>query len=84
MGRQLPGDPGRNPLVLATFKGRSSTESPTSSTRRRRVLYYGHYDVVQAGDAKDWTAPAFVMTGQNGWLYGRGVTDNKVLDSSFF
>ncbi|KNZ59275.1 hypothetical protein VP01_176g6 [Puccinia sorghi] len=70
-------DPGRNPLVLATFKGRSSTESPTSSTRRRRVLYYGHYDVVQAGDAKDWTAPAFVMTGQNGWLYGRGVTDNK-------
>lgn len=75
--RLLPGDPGRNPLVLATFKGRSSTESPTSSTRRRRVLYYGHYDVVQAGDAKDWTAPAFVMTGQNGWLYGRGVTDNK-------
>ncbi|PLW10979.1 hypothetical protein PCANC_08499 [Puccinia coronata f. sp. avenae] len=75
--RLLPGDPGRNPLVLATFKGKSSSESPTSKTRRRRVLYYGHYDVVQAGDAKDWTAPAFVMTGQNGWLYGRGVTDNK-------
>ncbi|WAQ89029.1 hypothetical protein PtA15_10A452 [Puccinia triticina] len=75
--RLLPGDPGRNPLVLATFKGKSSTESPTTQTRRRRVLYYGHYDVVQAGDEKDWTAPAFVMTGQNGWLYGRGVTDNK-------
>ncbi|KAI9614031.1 hypothetical protein H4Q26_009886 [Puccinia striiformis f. sp. tritici PST-130] len=44
----------------------------------RRVLYYGHYDVVQAGDEKDWTAPAFVMTGHNGWLYGRGVTDNKL------
>ncbi|POV99682.1 hypothetical protein PSTT_13623 [Puccinia striiformis] len=73
----LPGDPGRNPLVLATFKGKSSTDSPTTATRRRRVLYYGHYDVVQAGDEKDWTAPAFVMTGHNGWLYGRGVTDNK-------
>ncbi|KAH9459230.1 hypothetical protein Pst134EA_019380 [Puccinia striiformis f. sp. tritici] len=75
--RLLPGDPGRNPLVLATFKGKSSTDSPTTATRRRRVLYYGHYDVVQAGDEKDWTAPAFVMTGHNGWLYGRGVTDNK-------
>lgn len=75
--RLLPGDPGRNPLVLATFKGKSTPQSPTTKTRRKRVLYYGHYDVVQAGDAKDWKAPAFVMTGHNGWLYGRGVTDNK-------
>ncbi|MBW0482775.1 hypothetical protein O181_022490 [Austropuccinia psidii MF-1] len=76
LAQLLPGEPGRNPLVLARFDGKSSSPSPTTS-RRKRVLYYGHYDVVQAGDEKDWKAPAFVMTGRNGWLYGRGVSDNK-------
>lgn len=74
--RLLPGDPNRNPLVLATFTGKSSALSPPDRPRKR-VLYYGHYDVVQSGDVNDWSSPPFVMTGQNGWLYGRGVSDNK-------
>ncbi|KAG0144991.1 hypothetical protein CROQUDRAFT_659306 [Cronartium quercuum f. sp. fusiforme G11] len=80
--RLLAGEAGRNPLVLATFTGKSSSAHPNSINsqphrRRKRVLYYGHYDVVQSGDTKDWITPPFVMTGQNGWLYGRGVSDNK-------
>ncbi|KAI8446780.1 hypothetical protein BY996DRAFT_4583807 [Phakopsora pachyrhizi] len=74
--RLLPGKPGRNPLVLATFTGKSSVSSPTVLPKRR-VLYYGHYDVVQPGNPKDWKTPAFDMSGKNGWLYGRGVSDNK-------
>ncbi|WOO82458.1 putative di- and tripeptidase DUG2 [Vanrija pseudolonga] len=66
----LPGDPGRNPLVLATFAGRE-TGKP-----RKRVLFYGHYDVQPASE-KDWEANPWEMIGKNGYLYGRGVTDNK-------
>lgn len=66
----LPGDQGRNPLVLATFTGRD-TGKP-----RKRVLFYGHYDVQPVGE-KDWESDPFTLTGRDGYLYGRGVTDNK-------
>lgn len=66
----LSGDPGRNPLVLATFTGRD-TGKP-----RKRVLFYGHYDVQPVGE-KDWESDPWELTGRNGYLYGRGVTDNK-------
>ena len=38
----LPGEPGRNPLVLATF---SPVTSPSPS--RRRCLFYGHYECAE-------------------------------------
>lgn len=66
----LSGDPGKNPLVLATFQGRDS------ATPRKRVLYYGHYDVQPAGE-KDWESDPWELNGRNGYLYGRGVSDNK-------
>jgi len=66
----LPGDPGRNPLVLATFSGRET------GTPRKRVLFYGHYDVQPVGES-DWESNPWQLTGRNGYLYGRGVTDNK-------
>ncbi|BEI87726.1 uncharacterized protein CcaverHIS019_0104440 [Cutaneotrichosporon cavernicola] len=66
----LSGDPGKNPLVLATFQGRD-TGKP-----RKRVLFYGHYDVQPAGE-KDWESDPWELNGRNGYLYGRGVSDNK-------
>lgn len=35
-----------------------------------------HYDVIPA-PADGWHSDPFTLTGRNGYLYGRGVTDNK-------
>ncbi|KAF9534498.1 Zn-dependent exopeptidase [Crepidotus variabilis] len=101
----LPTGEGNNPIVLATFKG-SINEKP-----KRRILFYGHYDVISAPftpsnnanqntspasptapfdmpttsaatpalstSSGGWTSDAFTLTGRNGYLYGRGATDNK-------
>lgn len=42
------------------------------------MLFYGHYDVVgaEANQAK-WSTDPFQLTSLNGFLYGRGVSDNK-------
>lgn len=44
----------------------------------RTVLLYNHYDVVEPGDLQKWIsgAPYQVME-RDGYLYGRGVSDNK-------
>ncbi|KAF9972154.1 hypothetical protein BGZ73_004771 [Actinomortierella ambigua] len=48
----------------------------TTGKRPMNVLVYGHYDVI-AAESKKWVHPPFVMQGENGYLYGRGTTDNK-------
>ncbi|KAI6042632.1 glutathione degradosome [Pisolithus marmoratus] len=59
-----------NPIVLGSFQG-TRVEQP-----KPRVLFYGHYDVVSA--PKDgWNSDPFTVLGRNGYLYGRGVTDDK-------
>lgn len=35
-----------------------------------------HYDVISA-PPEGWNSEPFVLTGRNGYIYGRGVTDNK-------
>ncbi|EJU03191.1 glutathione degradosome [Dacryopinax primogenitus] len=67
----LPGSPGRNPIVSAVFKG-----TPKGTTLKPRILFYGHYDVI-AAPPYGWDSPPFSLTGRNGYLYGRGVTDDK-------
>lgn len=63
----------RNPIVFARFNGIKS-----KSQARKKILFYGHYDVVAAENKKgDWNTDPFDMQGINGYLYGRGVTDNK-------
>ncbi|KAI0754689.1 Zn-dependent exopeptidase [Daedaleopsis nitida] len=66
----LPTGDTTNPLVLATFHG-----TQTSSTKPR-ILFYGHYDVISAR-REGWLSEPFNLTGRNGYLYGRGATDNK-------
>lgn len=67
-----------NPVVYALFKGK---REPAQD--RKRILFYGHYDVVPADHpaSRDteskWTTDPFNMEGRDGYLYGRGVSDNK-------
>jgi di- and tripeptidase len=71
----LSSDEGINPTLFAKF------EASDRSKSRKTVLFYGHYDVVDAetiseNDGKLAVDP-FQLRPVNGYLYGRGVTDNK-------
>lgn len=68
----IPTGEGLNPLVLGTFSGTKIE----SKQPKARLLFYGHYDVISA-PAEGWDSEPFQMSGRNGYLYGRGVTDNK-------
>jgi len=66
---------GFNPILFAKF------EASDTSRTRQTILFYGHYDVVDAeysldGGEKSGANP-FQLHPMNGYLYGRGVTDNK-------
>ena len=66
-------DDHRNPIVFARFKA-----SVKKRPRGKTVLFYGHYDVVAADDKEQtWKTTPFELNGVNGYLYGRGVSDNK-------
>ncbi|KAF5327950.1 hypothetical protein D9758_016773 [Tetrapyrgos nigripes] len=71
----LPTCEGKSPLVLGTFKGNQSSQDQ-GQTPRPRLLFYGHYDVIPA-PPQGWDSDPFVMNGRNGYLYGRGVNDDK-------
>ncbi|SCU80918.1 LAFA_0C01772g1_1 [Lachancea sp. 'fantastica'] len=58
-----------NPLLHATFKGASNSKS--------KIAWYGHYDIVSPGDPTKWNTDPYILTCENGYLKGRGVTDNK-------
>ncbi len=62
----VPFAPGRSNLV-ARLKGDGS---------KRPLLLLAHLDVVGAAGQR-WTTPPFAVTEKDGWLYGRGVTDDK-------
>ncbi|KAG0345829.1 hypothetical protein BG004_002995 [Podila humilis] len=79
--RLIPGAPGQNPLVYGQFSARSikSDDQEQQEPQQHRplnVLVYGHYDVI-AADSKKWDHPPFELTGKDGYLYGRGASDNK-------
>lgn len=58
---------GETATLAATLKGRSAAKP---------ILLLGHMDVVEA-DPKDWTRDPFVPVEDGGYLFGRGVEDNK-------
>ncbi|THH19346.1 hypothetical protein EW146_g1817 [Bondarzewia mesenterica] len=59
-----------NPIVFAKFEGSQTGK------KKPRILFYGHYDVI-AAPPEGWDSDPFHMTARNGYLYGRGVTDDK-------
>lgn len=67
--RLLPVENG-NPVVYALFQALSSRHS-------KRLLWYGHYDVVETENDKGWSTDPFTLSAQDGYLHARGVTDNK-------
>ena len=59
-------DPARANLI-ARLKGNGS---------KRPILLMGHLDTVQV-DASKWTIPPFSAERKDGYIYGRGTSDNK-------
>ena len=71
--RLLNAEENRNPVVFARFRAKKDRTS-----RNKSILYYGHYDVVAADDKeRKWSTDPFEMQGIDGYVYGRGVSDNK-------
>ncbi|KAJ6785070.1 hypothetical protein PWT90_05253 [Aphanocladium album] len=69
----LSTEKGHNPVVYAKFSAKQE-----SAKTRKRILFYGHYDVVAAdNETGKWATDPFTVTGINGYIYGRGVSDNK-------
>lgn len=66
----LPTHEAGSPLVLGTFHGTQGKHP------KPRILFYGHYDVISA-PPEGWGTDPFIVSGRNGYLYGRGVTDDK-------
>ncbi len=64
--------PNKNPLIIARLKLGEFCETKKSS----KIIVYGHYDV-QPVVSELWNTPPFTLTGVNGYLYGRGASDNK-------
>ncbi|KAK9384955.1 hypothetical protein V1515DRAFT_301463 [Lipomyces mesembrius] len=64
-------DNNRNPIVYGRFSAKASDKTDTT------VLFYGHYDVIDASGSGKWETEPHSLSGMNGYLYGRGVSDNK-------
>lgn len=58
---------GETATLVATYKGTGEKEP---------ILLSAHMDVVGA-NPEDWTRDPFTMVEEDGFLFGRGVTDNK-------
>lgn len=55
---------------------------PGSSSTAKPILLLGHLDVVEAKRA-DWARDPFTLIEENGYFYGRGAADMKVIDATW-
>jgi acetylornithine deacetylase/succinyl-diaminopimelate desuccinylase-like protein len=60
-----------HPLVVGEIAASNgASNAPT-------VLVYGHFDVQPAAPLEAWESPPFEPEVRDGWIYGRGVADDK-------
>lgn len=57
------------PFVIAKFK----SPNPEAKT----LIFYNHYDTVPADGDQVWTHDPFTLSVRDGYMYGRGVDDDK-------
>ena len=57
------------PFLLATFASQRADA--------KTVIFYNHYDVQPADADQAWTSPPFQLDIRDGYMYGRGVDDDK-------
>ncbi len=62
---------GGRPLVIGEV--RASKDADSAPT----VLTYAHFDVQPPDPLELWESPPFELTERDGWLYARGVADDK-------
>ena len=61
----------KHPLVVGEFRAsEAADDAPT-------VIAYGHFDVQPPAPLELWESPPFEPTVRDGWLYARGVADDK-------
>jgi acetylornithine deacetylase/succinyl-diaminopimelate desuccinylase-like protein len=59
------------PLVIGEIRAsEGADEAPT-------VIVYGHFDVQPPAPLEGWESPPFEPTVRDGWLFARGVADDK-------
>ena len=62
---------GDRPLVVGEVRASHAPESAPT------ILCYGHFDVQPPDPLELWESPPFELAERGGWLYGRGVADDK-------
>jgi acetylornithine deacetylase/succinyl-diaminopimelate desuccinylase-like protein len=64
-------DTEKQPLVIGELKASNGSDSAPT------VIVYGHFDVQPPAPLEGWETPPFEPTVREGWLYARGVADDK-------
>jgi acetylornithine deacetylase/succinyl-diaminopimelate desuccinylase-like protein len=62
---------GERPLVIGYVAASTDPESAPT------VLLYGHFDVQPPDPLEAWESPPFELHERDGWLYARGIADDK-------
>ncbi len=62
---------------LIETDGHPIVEAKGTGATGRKLIIYGHYDVQPAELADGWETPPFEPCIRDGWIVGRGTTDDK-------